>query len=147
MPEFYTHGASTRTAKAASVALAVMGMQGINRWEDVDVSQLDAALVGRLNRYKTVLAVLRNPIKIPKTRGITPCISIAICTRCGGWYTVQLKKSNSMGGRLQLNPKEVEKLKCVTSTGCTGVIEVAFPANIEGRTETTSNSSMGAQAC
>ncbi len=143
MSEFYTYGAKTKTAKAASVALAVMSMQGVNRWEEVDTSQVSEALVERLQRYKMVLSVLRNPIKIPKTRGMTPCISIAICAKCGGWYTVQLKKNNRLGGRLMLSDTEVTKLKCIASTGCAGEIEVAFPANIEGRLETTSNSSMG----
>jgi hypothetical protein len=145
MSEFYTHDARTRTAKAASVALAVMNRQGVNRWEDVDTSQLSEALVDRLARYKMILSVLRNPIKIPKTRGMTPCISIAICAKCGGWYTIQLKKNNRLSGRLLLSEKEVEKLKCITTTGCTGTVEVAFPANVEGPVETTSNSSMGAK--
>jgi hypothetical protein len=133
--KLYTHDLKTPIAKAASVALAIMGSQGVRTWDEVDTSALSDATFDKLDRFYSTLSVLRYPTKIEKKRALTPCISIVVCTKCGGWYTMQLKKNNRAGGVLGITKDAEESLKCVLTTGCGGKVEVARPAIIEGSTK------------
>ncbi|MHB1731878.1 MAG: hypothetical protein ACYCU8_00220 [Ferrimicrobium acidiphilum] len=133
--KLYTPDLKTPIAEAASVALAIMGAYGVATWDEVDVDALSYATYSRVEGFDMMLAVLRYPTKIEKKRSLTPCISIAVCTKCGGWYTIQLRKNNKLGGVLGVPDTEREKLKCVVTTGCTGEIEVATPATVEGSTK------------
>jgi len=133
--KLYTHDLKTPIAKAASVALAIMGSQDARTWDDVDTSVLSDTTFDKLDRFYLMLSVLRYPTKIEKKRALTPCISIAVCTKCGGWYTMQLKKNNRAGGVLGITEDAEKRLKCVLTTDCDGKIEVARPAIIEGSTK------------
>jgi len=131
----FLHNLKTSNAKVASVALALMMRQGVALIDQLDYDQLSDSVKSLLDGRDDMLSVLRAPVKIEGYRTPSACVTIVSCRSCKRWYTVKLRKLVKQGGVYGLPLAEINKLKCDLTTDCTGTVEVALPAIIEGPTK------------
>jgi hypothetical protein len=136
--KLYLHELVTSEARAASAALALMMRAGVTTWSEYDSSALPSKTAHALEDQRCVLDAIRAPIKVKGMRTASPCISVAVCQKCHGWTTIQLRNSAKLKG-YRLSSDAIAKLQCVVTNKCDGQIEVAIPGDFEGRvTNTTS---------
>ncbi len=121
---------------AIRAALAIMDDQQVHSWNEVSSDDIDPGVLARLTKYELYISLLRLPTLIPGTRRRDAGISIAICQKCGGWWTVPIKRLAKSDYMYGIPSSELSKLKCVVTSRCDGRIRVPMVSAPESVTTT-----------
>jgi len=106
--------------QAAALGLAVMRFAHVERWDQLGTIlpgglRLDDEQREILERNSGILALLRAPVKIDRTRQQTPTVTLEVCLECERWI-VAASRSSPAGH------------SCRANVGCQGRTRRATPA-------------------